>query len=92
MGTSAWYAPASAAVQMTEAIFKDSKRLLPCSVELHHEYGGAYEGLFLGVPVVLGAKGMEKIIELPLSPSEKELMDKSAKAVREGRPTWRAGS
>jgi malate dehydrogenase len=83
MGTSAYYAPASAAVQMTEAIFKDSKRLLPCSVELHKEFGGGYEGLFLGVPVVLGSRGMEKIVELPLSPAEKELMDKSAKAVRE---------
>jgi malate dehydrogenase len=83
MGTSAYYAPASAAVQMTEAIFKDSKRLLPCSVELRGEFGGGYEGLFLGVPVVLGARGMERIVELPLSPAEKELMDKSAKAVRE---------
>jgi malate dehydrogenase len=83
MGTSAWYAPASAAVQMTEAIFKDSKRILPCSVELGGEYGGGYQGLFLGVPVVLGARGMEKIVELPLSAGEKELLDKSAKAVRE---------
>jgi malate dehydrogenase len=83
MGTSAYYAPASAAVQMTEAIFKDSKRILPCSVELAGEYGGGYKGLFLGVPSVLGAKGVEKVIELPLSPAEKELMDKSAKAVRE---------
>ncbi len=83
MGTSAYYAPASAAVQMAEAIFKDSKRVLPCSVELGGEYGGAYSGLFLGVPVVLGAGGVEKVIELPLSGDEKALMDKSAKAVRE---------
>jgi malate dehydrogenase len=83
MGTSAYYAPASAAVQMAEAVFKDSKRILPCSVELGGEYGGAYQGLFLGVPVVLGAGGMQKVIELPLSAAEKELMDKSAKAVRE---------
>jgi malate dehydrogenase len=83
MGTSAYYAPASAAVQMAEAIFKDSKRLLPCSVELGSEYGGGYQGLFLGVPVVLGAGGVEKIVELPLSDAERELMDKSAKAVRE---------
>jgi malate dehydrogenase len=83
MGTSAYYAPASAAVQMAEAIFNDSRRILPCSVELGGEYGGAYAGLFLGVPVVLGKGGVEKVIELPLSPAEKELMDKSAKAVRE---------
>jgi malate dehydrogenase len=83
MGTSAYYAPASAAVQMAEAIFHDQKRILPCSVELGSEYGGAYNGLFLGVPVVLGARGVEQVIELPLSASEKELMDKSAKAVRE---------
>ncbi|MFH0900673.1 MAG: malate dehydrogenase [Pseudomonadota bacterium] len=83
MGTSAWYAPASAAIQMMEAIFHDSKRMLPCSIELSNEYGGGYKGLFLGVPVVLGTKGMEKVIELPISPAEKELMDKSAKAVRE---------
>ena len=83
MGTSAWYAPAGAAIQMVEAIFKDSKRLLPCSVELNSEYGGGYKGLFLGVPVVLGSRGMEKIVELPLTPVEKELMDKSAKAVKE---------
>jgi malate dehydrogenase len=83
MGTSAYYAPASAAVQMAEAIFKDSRRILPCSVELGAEYGGEYQGLFLGVPVVLGARGVEKIVELPLSAAEKELMGKSAKAVRE---------
>ncbi len=83
MGTSAWYAPAAAAIQMVEAIFKDSKRLLPCSVELGGEFGGGYKGLFLGVPCVLGKGGMEKIVELPLTPAEKELMDKSAKAVKE---------
>jgi malate dehydrogenase len=83
MGTSAWYAPASAAIQMVEAIFKDSKRMLPCSVELGGEFGGGYKGLFLGVPVVLGSRGMEKIVELPLSADEKALMDKSAKAVKE---------
>jgi malate dehydrogenase len=83
MGTSAYYAPASAAVQMAEAIFKDQKRILPCSVELDGEYGGGYKGLFLGVPVVLGQKGVEKVVDLPLSDAEKELMQKSAKAVRE---------
>jgi malate dehydrogenase len=83
IGTSAWYAPATAVIQMMEAIFKDSKRLLPCSVELQDEYGGGYRGLFLGVPVILGARGMEKVVELPLSPEERELLNKSAKAVKE---------
>ncbi|MBI5478251.1 MAG: malate dehydrogenase [Deltaproteobacteria bacterium] len=83
MGTSAWFAPAAAAIQMLEAIFHDSRRVLPCSVELDKEYGGAYKGLFLGVPCVLGKNGLEKILELPLAPAEKELLDKSAKAVKE---------
>jgi malate dehydrogenase len=83
MGTSAWMAPAAAAIQMVEAIFHDSKRVLPCSVELAGEYGGNYKGLFLGVPCVLGKNGIEKVLELPLAPAEKELMDKSAKAVKE---------
>jgi malate dehydrogenase len=83
IGTSAWYAPATAIIQMMEAIFKDSKRLLPCSIELQNEYGGGYKGLFLGVPVLLGANGLEKVVELPLSPEERELMNKSAKAVKE---------
>jgi malate dehydrogenase len=83
MGTSAWFAPAAAAIQMVEAIFHDSKRVLPCSVELEKEYGGGYKGLFLGVPCVLGKNGLEKVLELPLTPTEKELLDKSAKAVKE---------
>lgn len=83
MGTSAWFAPAAAAIQMLEAIFHDSKRVLPCSVELEKEYGGGYKGLFLGVPCVLGKNGLEKVLELPLSPVEKELLDKSAMAVKE---------
>ncbi|HEY3354796.1 MAG TPA: malate dehydrogenase [Polyangia bacterium] len=83
MGTSAWMAPAAAAIQMVEAIFHDSRRMIPCSVELQKEFGGGYEGLFLGVPCVLGKNGLEKIVELPLSAAEKELMDKSAKAVKE---------
>jgi malate dehydrogenase len=83
MGTSAWMAPAAAAIQMVEAIFKDSRRMLPCSIELGTEFGGAYKGLFLGVPCVLGKNGLEKVVELPLSADEKALMDKSAKAVKE---------
>ncbi len=80
MGTSAWFAPASAAIQMAEAIFKDSKRLLPCAAFLEGEYG--YNGIFMGVPVILGKDGMEKIVEIPLSPEEKEMLEKSAKAVK----------
>jgi malate dehydrogenase len=83
MGTSAWMAPAAAAIQMLEAISRDSKRVLPCSVELEGEYGGRYRGLFLGVPVVLGRSGVERVVELPLTPAERELLDSSARAVKE---------
>lgn len=83
MGTSAWMAPAAGAIQMLEAIFRDSHRLLPCSVELASEFGGSYAGMFMGVPCVLGKDGLEKVIELPLTPAEKALFDKSVKAVKE---------
>ncbi|HXH28075.1 MAG TPA: malate dehydrogenase [Candidatus Polarisedimenticolia bacterium] len=78
---SAYYAPASAIVQMTEAILLDRKRILPCAVFLQGEYG--YKDLFLGVPARLGAGGMEKVIEIRLGPEEKAALDKSAQAVRE---------
>ncbi len=78
---SAYYAPASAAVVMTEAILKDKKRVLPCATLLQGEYG--YRDLFIGVPVVLGARGVEKVIEMKLNEQEKALLDKSAKAVKE---------
>jgi malate dehydrogenase len=81
MGTSAWYAPGAAAAQMVEAIVKDEKRVYPCCVLLNGEYG--LKNIYLGVPVVLGRKGVEKIIELKLSDSEKELLNKSATAVKE---------
>ncbi len=80
MGTSAWFAPAAAAIQMATAIFNDSKRVLPCAAFLEGEYG--YEGIFMGVPVVLGKDGVEKVVEIPLSPEEKEALAKSAAAVK----------
>jgi len=78
---SAYYAPSSGAVQMVEAIAHDQKRILPCSAWLQGEYG--MKDLFLGVPVKLGAKGMEKIIEVTLTADEKAALAKSAEAVRE---------
>ena len=78
---SAYYAPSSGAVQMVEAIVKDQKRILPCSAWLTGEYG--LTGLFLGVPVKLGRKGMEKILEVTLTGDERAALEKSAQAVRE---------
>ena len=79
--TSAYYAPASSAIQMAKAYLHDEKRLIPCAAYLRGEYG--YKDLYIGVPVVLGAKGVEKIIEIALEPSERQMLDNSAKAVRE---------
>jgi malate dehydrogenase len=76
---SAYYAPAMSAVEMTEAILTDQKRLVPCSVLLTGEYG--LKDLFIGVPVVLGARGVEKIIELKLTPEELAALQKSGKDV-----------
>ena len=76
---SAYYAPAMSAVEMVEAILTDQKRLVPCSVLLEGEYG--LKDLFIGVPVVLGAKGVEKIIQLKLSPDELAALQKSGKDV-----------
>jgi malate dehydrogenase len=76
---SAYYAPAAAVVQMAEAILKDKKRVLPCSVYLEGEYG--IKGIFFGVPVILGANGVEKVIELPLSDDELAGVAKSSKLV-----------
>jgi malate dehydrogenase len=80
MGTSAYYAPATAAVAMAEAYLLDQKRLLPCAVELNGEYG--YKDLFMGVPVVIGGKGVERIVEIPLTEEEKAMLAKSAKSVQ----------
>ena len=78
---SAYYAPSAAVVEMVEAILKDKKKILPCAAFLEGEYG--IDGLFLGVPVKLGAKGIEQIVEIQLLPDEKAALDKSAAAVRE---------
>jgi malate dehydrogenase len=78
---SAYYAPSAAAVEMVEAILKDKKKILPCAVYLEGEYG--IKGLFVGVPVKLGATGVEQIIEVKLSTQDKAALDKSAASVRE---------
>jgi malate dehydrogenase len=78
---SAYYAPSAAAVEMVEAILKDKKKILPCAVYLEGEYG--INGLFVGVPVKLGARGVEQIIEVKLSPADRAALDKSAASVRE---------
>ena len=80
LGTSGWYAPGAAAAQMVEAIMKDSKRIFPVCAWLTGEYG--ISDLYLGVPVVLGRNGIEKIIELQLNESETALLKESAEAVR----------
>ena len=79
MGTSAWYAPGSAAAQMVEAIVLDQRRVLPCCVKLEGEYG--LENVFAGVPVKLGIHGIEQIIEVKLNDAEKEMLNNSANAV-----------
>ncbi len=80
MGTSAWYAPGAAAAQMVEAIVRDSKRVFPVCTLLNGEYG--LKNIYLGVPVVLGKKGIEKVIEVSLDSEEKKLLEESAKAVK----------
>jgi malate dehydrogenase len=81
VGTSAWYAPGQAAAEMCEAILKDKKKILPCSVYLNGEYG--IRDLFVGVPVKLGARGVEQIIEIKLTADEEAALKKSAGAVKE---------
>jgi len=78
---SAYYAPSAAAVEMVEAILKDKKKILPCAAYLEGEYG--ISGLFVGVPVKLGARGIEQIIEIKLSAEEQAALDKSSASVRE---------
>jgi malate dehydrogenase len=77
---SAYYAPAASLVEMAEAILKDQRRILPSIAYLEGEYG--YEGIYLGVPTILGANGIEQIIELDLTAEEKATLDKSAEAVK----------
>ena len=78
---SAYYAPSSAATEMTEAILKDKKKILPCAAYLQGEYG--IKGLFVGVPCKLGARGLEQIIEIKLTAEEQAALKKSADAVQE---------
>lgn len=77
---SAYYAPSAALIEMTEAILKDQKRVLPSIAYLEGEYG--YEDIYLGVPTVLGANGIESIIELDLTDDEKQLLDESVESVK----------
>jgi malate dehydrogenase len=81
VGTSAWYAPGSAAAEMVEIILKDKKKIVPCSVFLQGEYG--IHNLFVGVPVKLGARGVEDIIQIKLTAEEDAALKKSAAAVKE---------
>ncbi len=78
---SAWYAPASASVAMAASILRDEKRLLPCACLLNGEYG--IENLYMGVPAVLGASGVERIVELPLRTESRALLQKTAGAIHE---------
>jgi malate dehydrogenase len=78
---SAYYAPSAAAVEMADSILKDKKKVLPCAALLEGEYG--LNGLYVGVPVKLGANGMEKIYEVRLEADERAALDKSAAAVKE---------
>jgi len=79
--TSAWYAPGAATVEMVEAILKDKRKILPCAAYLQGEYG--IHDLYVGVPIKLGRKGMEQIIEITLTDDERAALDKSAAAVKE---------
>ncbi|HVU53293.1 MAG TPA: malate dehydrogenase [Polyangia bacterium] len=81
MGTSAYYAPASSAVAMAESYLKDLKRLVACAAYLDGEYG--YKDLYMGVPTVIGAGGVEKVVSIDLTADEKAMLEKSAGAVRE---------
>jgi malate dehydrogenase len=81
LGTSAWYAPGAAAAQMVDSIVLDEKRVLPCTAYLESEYG--IDGLYMGVPVKLGSKGIEQILEVELDDAERAALAKSADAVRD---------
>jgi malate dehydrogenase len=77
---SAFYAPAASAIQMAESFLKDKRRVLPCAAMLNGEYG--VKGLYVGVPVVIGAGGVERVVEIDLNKAEKAMFDKSVAAVR----------
>src|SRR5262245_17174911 len=85
---SAYYAPSAACAQMVEAVLRDKKRVLPCACYLEGEYG--LSDIYFGVPCVLGAGGVEKVLELPLNEAERELVKKSADAVRSSTETLKA--
>ncbi len=79
--TSGWYAPASAVVEMVDAVLRDKKKILPCAAYLQGEYG--MQDVYLGVPVKLGARGVEQVVEIALTAEERAALAKSAEAVRE---------
>lgn len=81
MGTSAYYAPAAGAISMAESYLKDQKRVIACAAYLEGEYG--YKGIYLGVPVKIGAKGLEEVVQVKLSADEKKMLKNSANAVKE---------
>src|SRR5947199_7813959 len=81
LGTSAWYAPGAATAEMVHAVMLDEKRVLPCTAYLEGEYG--IDGLYMGVPVKLGAAGIEEVVELELTDDEQTMLNESADAVRE---------
>jgi malate dehydrogenase len=77
---SAFYAPAASAVEMAEAYLKDQKRLLPCAAHVKGQY--SLDGIYVGVPVIIGAGGVERVVEVKLDSSEKAMLDKSIDAVK----------
>jgi malate dehydrogenase len=81
MGTSAWYAPGAAAAQMVEAILKNQRRVFPVCIKLEGEYG--IDDCYLGVPVILGKNGIEKVLELDLNAEEQQLLETSRGHVKE---------
>jgi malate dehydrogenase len=87
MGTSAWYAPSSGTIEMVEAIVRDKKRVIPCAAYCEDEFGVAPgqkgKGMFVGVPCVLGAKGVEKVLTFRMNETEKKFMDESISHVRD---------
>ena len=78
---SAWYAPSSAVVEMVDAVLRDKKKILPGAAYLDGEYG--MRDVYLGVPIKLGRKGIEQIVEIALTESERQALEKSAAAVRD---------
>jgi len=80
MGTSAYFAPAAGAIAMAESFLRNQKRLLPCAAYLEGQYG--YKDLYMGVPVIIGSSGVERILEIELSAEEKAMLEKSAKSVQ----------